>query len=279
MISNESIDSGKVFDWGRTSEDYALYRDIYPDIFYKKVIDRSLCKDGQRVLDLATGTGVLPRNMYKYGAKWIGTDISENQIIQAQRLAREAGMDIEFFTAPAEEIDFPDNSFDVVTACQCFWYFNHDMLMPKLAKMLKPDGRLLILYMAWLPFEDKIAGESEKLVLKYNSSWSGAGETRKQIWVPDVAYDYFEQVSHEEYDVMIPFTKQSWHGRMRACRGVGASLSEDELTKWDAEHRELLDRIAPEHFEVLHYAALTELTERTKFGVKIAAVRILYMIA
>lgn len=49
---------------------------------------------------------------------------------------------------------------------------------------------------------------------------------------------------------------------MRACRGVGASLSEEELERWDREHRELLDRIAPEEFEVLHYAALTVLRKR-----------------
>lgn len=27
------IDGGKSFDWGKTSEDYAKYRDIYPDFF------------------------------------------------------------------------------------------------------------------------------------------------------------------------------------------------------------------------------------------------------
>ena len=64
---------------------------------------------------------------------------------------------------------------------------------------------------------------------------------------------------HEEYELKIPFTRQSWHGRMKACRGVGASLKEDELEKWDKEHRKLLERIAPEKFEVLHYAALTVL--------------------
>ncbi len=42
---------------------------------------------------------------------------------------------------------------------------------------------------------------------------------------------------------------------------VGASLSE-ELVKWDREHRELLERIAPEQFEVLHYAALTVLKKK-----------------
>ena len=30
-IRDIRIDSGKAFDWGRTSEDYARYRDIYPE--------------------------------------------------------------------------------------------------------------------------------------------------------------------------------------------------------------------------------------------------------
>ena len=64
-IKDSRIDAGKAFDWGKTSEFYAKYRDIYPDIFYQKVADRGLCVDGQKVLDLGTGTGVLPRNMYK----------------------------------------------------------------------------------------------------------------------------------------------------------------------------------------------------------------------
>ena len=38
---------------------------------------------GKTVLDIGTGTGVLPRNMYKYGAEWTGTDISPEQIEQA----------------------------------------------------------------------------------------------------------------------------------------------------------------------------------------------------
>ncbi len=255
-IRDKRIDDGKAFDWGRTSEEYARYRDIYPDEFYKKIVDRGLCINGQKILDLGTGTGVLPRNMYKYGAKWIGTDISPEQIEQARMLADAANMKIEFQVVSTEDIDLPDETFDVITACQCFWYFDHEKVMPKLAKLLKPDGRLLVLYMAWLPFDDKIAGASEELVLKYSPKWSGAGETRHPIWIPDVAYEYFEMEEHEEYDLKIPFTKESWHGRMKACRGVGASLSEEELGKWDMEHRNLMDRIAPEQFEVLHYAAL-----------------------
>jgi len=263
-IRDKRIDGGTAFDWGRTSEAYARYRDIYPDEFYKKIVDRGLCINGQKVLDLGTGTGVLPRNMYKYGAKWFGTDISPEQIEQAKILASASNMRIDFQAVPTEQLDFTGETFDVITACQCFWYFDHEKVIPKLADLLKPDGKLLILYMAWLPYEDKIAGASEALVLKYSPKWSGAGETRHPIWIPDVAYDYFEMEDNEEYDLMVPFTKESWHGRMRACRGVGASLSETELAAWDKEHRELLDRIAPEQFEVLHYAALTVLRKREK---------------
>ncbi len=261
-IRDDRIDSGKAFDWGRTSKIYAKYRDIYPEEFYKKIVDRGLCITGQKVLDSGTGTGVLPRNMYKYGAEWIGTDISPEQIEQAGILAGAADMRIDFRAVPTEQLDFPDGSFDVITACQCFWYFDHERVMPELAKLLKKNGKLLILYMAWLPSDDRIAGASEELVLKYNPDWSGAGETRHPIWIPDIAYEYFEMEDHEEYDLMVPFTKESWHGRMKACRGVGASLDPGELERWDVEHKAMLDRIAPEKFEVLHYAALALLRKK-----------------
>ena len=261
-IVNKIIDAGRAFDWGRAAEDYAAYRDIYPDVFYKRIVDRGLCIKGQRVLDLGTGTGVLPRNMYRYGAEWIGVDISPEQVEQARKLADIGDMHIDFQAVPAEQIVYPDGTFDVITACQCFWYFDHERLMPKLAKMLKKNGTLLILFMAWLPEEDQIAGMSEELILKYSPNWSGAGEKRHPISIPEIAFDFFELKENEEYDLMIPFTRDSWHGRMRASRGVGASLSDDELAMWDEEHRVLLDRIAPRRFEVKHYAALAVLQKR-----------------
>ena len=135
-IRNKNIDAGKAFDWGRTSLDYAKYRDIYPPVFYEKIADRNLCIKGQRVLDLGTGTGVLPRNMYHYGAEWTGTDLSEMQIAQARRLSEEKGQNIRYLVSAAEDLVFPDNSFDTVTACQCFWYFDHKRLMPRLSRML-----------------------------------------------------------------------------------------------------------------------------------------------
>lgn len=256
-IRDRNIDNGKAFDWGKTSSDYARFRDIYPQEFYDKIINRNLCIKGQNILDLGTGTGVIPRNMYRYGAKWTGTDISEKQIEQAKILS--CGMDINYYVASAENVDFPDNSFDVITACQCFWYFNHEQVHSKFKKMLKPGGRILILYMAWLPFEDKIADASEKLVLKYNPQWSGAGETMHPILIPDCYHEKFELVDHEEYPLKVPFTRESWNGRMKACRGVGASLSEEEVSAWETEHKKMLKETAPAEFDILHYGAIAVL--------------------
>ena len=260
-IMDNRIDAGKAFDWGKTSEYYAKYRDIYPEEFYRKVADRGLCIKGQKVLDLGTGTGVLPRNMYKYGADWIGTDISEEQIEQAKKLAYESDMDIEFKTVSAENIDFPADTFDVITACQCFFYFDHEKIAPELHRVLKKDGKLVILYMAWLPFEDEIAGKSERLIQKYNPAWTGGGETKRPVIIPEVMNNYFDLEDHEEYELKVPFTKESWHGRMIACRGVGASLSPENLASWEAEHKKLLENV-PDSFDVLHYAAVAVLKRK-----------------
>lgn len=256
-ITDKYIDGGKPFDWGKTSEVYAKYRDIYPQKFYDKIIERGLCINGQTVLDVGTGTGVLPRNMYRYGARWIGTDISENQIKQAKILSK--NMDIEYYTIPTEDIGFPDDYFDVITACQCFWYFKHEKVWHNFFRMLKHGGHILILYMAWLPFEDKIAGASEELVLKYSPTWSGAGEIMHPIDIPECYNEKFELVYHEEYPLMVHFTRESWNGRMKSCRGIGASLSESELFAWEQEHIRLLLEIAPDEFDVLHYGAIAEL--------------------
>lgn len=245
-ITDSRIDGGKAFDWGRTSNDYAKFRDIYPREFYDKIVGRGLCVKGQTVLDIGTGTGVLPRNLSPYGAKWYSADISENQIAYAKSLSD--GSDIHYLVSAAEDLDFPDESFDVITACQCFWYFQHNAVAPKLWRMLKPGGIFLILCMEWLLFEDRIAGESEQLVLRYSPDWSGAGETVHPIAVPDCYLKHFDLTHHEEYRLNVPFTRESWNGRMKACRGIGASLSRDEIAAWEAEHRALLEKIAPESF-------------------------------
>ncbi len=253
------LDNSKYFDFGKTSMDYAKYRDIYPSIFYEKIAELGLCLNGQTVLDVGTGTGVLPRNMYSYGAKWVGTDISENQIEQAKNLS--AKTDIDYYVMPAEALCFPNSSFDVITACQCYWYFQHEQTAPLFYNLLKDNGQMLLLRMDWLPFEDEIANASEKLVLKYNPAWSGAANEMQPIDIPDCYLQYFEVVHHDEYKVSVPFTRETWHGRMKSCRGIGASLSKSEIGAWEREHTAMLESIAHNKFEISHYVALVKLNK------------------
>ena len=262
MIINKEIDNGKAFDWGLVSKDYAKYRDIYPELFYQKIVELGLCLKGQKVLDLGTGTGVLPRNLYKYGANFTGADISINQIEEAKKISEELNMKINYIVSSAENLDFPDNSFDVITACQCFMYFDKTIVLPKIHRLLKDNGHFCILYMAWLPDESEIAKISEDLILKYNPSWTGGKMKRYMLGTPEWSKELFEVENAITYDLNVSFSRESWHGRMKACRGIGASsLSDEEIAKWETEHLSFLSTV-PETFNILHYVSILNLRKR-----------------
>lgn len=261
-MKNEHIDGGRAFDWGKASADYAKYRDIYPQEFYDRIRALGLCQKGTSVLDIGTGTGVLPRALYDTGAQFTGADIAQNQIAQARALAAQGGMAIDFVCSPAEELPFPEKSFDAALACQCFWYFDHERLSQRLHALLKDGGRFAALEMEWLPFEDETAAATERLVLKYNPQWSGKGEVRHKVSVPECWFRYFDKESEELFDLDVPFTRESWNGRIKACRGIGASLSEELKDRFSREHMALLEEIAPERFTIKHFAAITVLKAR-----------------
>jgi len=255
-MKNKKIDGGKSFDWGKTSEAYGKYRDIYPQEFYEKLYELGIGLSRQKILDIATGTGVLPRNMQKYSPSFVGIDIAENQIKQAKFLSENAGLDIEYLTCAAEDLPFEKESFDAVTACQCFWYFDIDKLLNNVHNVLKKDGLFAILIMSWLPYEDEICKKSEELVLKYSPNWTGAGYKRHEVKVPTWLNGLFSVKDLIGFDVGIPFTRKTWNGRMKACRGVGASLTDEEIKIFEKEHAKLLSEIAPEKFEILHYVTM-----------------------
>lgn len=259
MITNKKIDNGRGFDWGLASEDYAKYRDIYPEEFYNMITDAGCCVKGQEVLDLATGTGVLPRNLARHGAKFTAADISENQIKYAKELSR--GTDIKYIVSSAEDLDFPDNTFDVITACQCFMYFDKSIILPKIHKWLKDGGHFLILFMAWLPFESEIAKKSEDLVLKYNPLWSGGGMKRYTLNTPEWSKGLFDVSGKVTKTADIEFTRKSWNGRMKACRGIDASLSADKIAEFEKEHIEFLSTV-PEKFSIPHYITMLDLKKK-----------------
>jgi SAM-dependent methyltransferase len=250
--TTEIIDNGKPFNWSDTSEDYARYRDIYPDNLFEKLHALDIGKPGQTVVDLGTGTGVIPRQLKRYGAKFFGVDISAGQIEQARRLS--AGDDsLKWVVAQAENTGLPNSIADAVLACQCFIYFDKAKVIPEIVRLLKPGGIFAKISMIWLPFEDEIARHAEEMILKYNPDWTGAHHTRMPLQASEWSHNAFIPVALHTYDAMIPFTRESWRGRIRACRGMGASsLPDDIKNRFDSEFKEYLAVHQPEEFAVLH---------------------------
>jgi hypothetical protein len=139
-----------------------------------------------------------------------------------------------------------------VTASQCWLYFDTERALDEVRRVSAAGARLMTCHLCWLPRLDEIARRSEALVLAHNPHWTGADWpgliAAKPAWTPDD----FRFLGNLEYDEGLPFTRESWRGRMRASRGVGASMSAQEVARFDAEHAVLLDKIAPEAFQVLH---------------------------
>jgi SAM-dependent methyltransferase len=252
----DHVDGGNVFDWGRTSRDYAAFRPGYPEDFYDLLSRLGIGIPGQRILDLGTGTGVLARAFAARGAIVTGADIAEDQIREAMRLSDEAHLEIRYFISKAEDLEFPPDSFDAVSAGQSWMYFDKAVVVPKLQQMLKNHGRVVLTHLNWLPRRDPIARQSEALILKFNPHWSGADYTPS---IPPELMETlaaFRLTTFHTYESAMPFSRESWRGRIRACRGVGASLTPDQVSEFDREHEALLEKIAPLEFTILHQVVL-----------------------
>ncbi|MEM9243041.1 MAG: class I SAM-dependent methyltransferase [Pseudomonadota bacterium] len=252
MIGTGTIDPGSSIDWGNTSDDYAKFRPGPPLSFYHKLKALDVGLPGQKILDLGTGTGVLARQFASQGCHVTGTDIAAVQINMAQKLAAEQGLNIDFKVMAAEDSDFPDHSFDVITANQCHLYFDHEKLFPKIKRILKEDGLFMVSHFSWLPLLDKIAEATEQLILKHNPNWTGHSYAGNIPPINVIFQSDFKLKGYFYYDQAIEFSRASWRGRIRASRGIAASLTAEAVKKFDAELDQLLSEIAPETFAVLH---------------------------
>jgi SAM-dependent methyltransferase len=245
-------DGGRRIEWGRAAADYAEYRPNYPDEFYARLTECGIGVPGQAILDLGTGVGFLAQRFAEAGADVVGIDVDAGQIEVARQRAAAAGLSINYRTAPAESTGLADGSFNAVTASQCWLYFEQPQTCREVSRLLKPDGRLIICHLSWLTPAVEVARLSEGLVLKHNPAWTGGGWTGE---VPDFAArlaPFFEPIDTFVFDAPLPFTRESWRGRIRACRGVGASMSDAEVAAFDHEHAQLLEQIVPPQFPVLH---------------------------
>lgn len=247
-----SHDGDNVIDWGKTSADYSVHRPGPPPSFFARLAALGIGCEGQSILDLGTGTGVLARQFARQGAVVQGIDISAEQIAMADQLAKSEGLRVGFSVCPAESLPWSEPTFDEATANQCWLYFDKQRTISELRRVLRPGGVLVTSHFSWLPRLDEVARRSEQLVLQFNPKWSGADFSGVIPPRPEWAREAFDVTAMFYYDEPIPFTRDSWCGRMRACRGIGATLSPGEVEAFDAAHRELLHQTVPESFTVLH---------------------------
>lgn len=252
MTAFGRVDDEGPTDWGRTSADYAIHRPGPPPSFFSRLMALGVGLAGQRILDLGTGTGLMARQLARQGATVVGVDIAAEQIRAAERLAAEEGLDTRFKVAQAEATGLPGASFDVITALQCWPYFDRDKAVSEVLRLLAPDGMLVTAHFSWLPRRDPIARASEELVLRFNPHWRGADWPGRIPPCPAWVKDDFEVAAMFWYDEPIAFTRESWRGRVRACRGTGATLDPMTLAAFDAEHEALLKAVADDRFTILH---------------------------
>ncbi len=96
---------------------------------------------GERVLDIAAGTGTSSVAFAKTGARVVAVDFSAGMIAEG----RKRHPNIEFIEANAEQLPFGDNEFDAVTISFGLRNVNNPkQALSEMYRVLKPGGRLVI---------------------------------------------------------------------------------------------------------------------------------------
>lgn len=126
--------------WG--AGPYQGVTDTITDI-HRAVIERLDPQPGQRLLDLACGTGAVAERAAATGADVVGVDIAPALIEQARQRAAERGLEIDYRVGDAEALEFEDQSFDLVAStCGVMFAPDHQAVARELARVTKPGGRV-----------------------------------------------------------------------------------------------------------------------------------------
>lgn len=234
-------------DFGKTAADYGRYRAGFPDALFTRLAALGIGLRGHRVLDLGTGTGTLARGFARRGCDVTGLDPSAPLLEEAARLDHAAGVTIRYVIATAEATGLPAASFDVVSAGQCWHWFDRGRAAPEARRLLVPAGRLVIAHFDWIPLPGNAVEATERLIEQHNPEWKGGGGTGiHRAWLRDVAVAGFEQIETFSFDLQVPYSHEAWRGRIRASAGIAASLPPDAVARFDAELRDLLAQRFPD---------------------------------
>ena len=98
---------------------------------------------GQRVLDVAAGTGNVAIRAAEAGASVVASDLTPENFDAGRREASAHGVQVEWVEADAEALPFGDNEFDVVTsAVGAIFAPDHQAVADELLRVCRPDGTI-----------------------------------------------------------------------------------------------------------------------------------------
>ena len=132
LFDNLALDYNQITRWGEM-------------LFIRRLRKRLLWGVKGQTLEIGIGTG-LNFPYYPKGVQVFGIDLSENMLDEAHYKAESLGIKPHLNEMDAEELAFPDKSFDTVlsTLTLCGME-NPNQVISEMARVCKPDGRLLFL--------------------------------------------------------------------------------------------------------------------------------------
>ncbi len=255
--------SNDQIDFGKTAQDYSQHRQGFPAEFFKRLKGFGIGQSNQTILDLGTGTGTVARGLALEGAAVTALDPSMNLIMQAKERDQEAGVQIQYVNAKAETTGLPDHSFDIITAGQCWHWFDEALAMQEIKRLLKPNGRLVIAHYDWLSLPGSVPALSETVMQRYapdmRPGFSTGFYPERALAMQREGFQHIETFSFDHADF---YSHEAWRGRIRASNWIGARLSPEEVERFDLEHEQGLQEHFPqEPLKIWHrcFVAIGEL--------------------
>jgi SAM-dependent methyltransferase len=228
-------------DFGRTANDYARHRVGFPPELIDRLAQHGIVAPGLRVLDLGTGTGSLARLFAQRGCEVTAVDIAAALLAQARRLDHEAGVEISYLERPAESTGLPAASFDLVTAGQCWHWFDRPAAAAEVDRLLVGGGAAVICHFDWVPIASNVVAATEELILSFTPTWPFAERAGLYPqWLIDLQTAGFDQIETFSFDVTVPYSHEAWVGRVRASAPIAGTLDPEGVRRCSEQLTEIL---------------------------------------
>ena len=128
---------------GGTYDRYARLLSLGQDPRWRRFLVSRVPVEAARVLDVATGTGLVASALLRAGREVVGIDQSPEMLAQARR---RLGGRVDLVEGHAEALPFPDASFDALTFTYLLRYVDDPLAtLRELARVVRPGGTLAML--------------------------------------------------------------------------------------------------------------------------------------